>query len=103
MDSKVCEECRYYTRKCGIPNIGDIDWCVKHKRRTEENLYCDDFDNSLNCYDCNQRSEFHYDIDDIEHYCKETGRLVFQQLRSILYKGDFEEYRIVKNKCSKMK
>ena len=103
MVKKTCESCKYYTVKDGVGVINYIAWCVKHKRGTDMNFCCDDFDDSVNCYDCGKRYKYHYDVDDIEHYCKETGRLIYQQLKSDLYKGDFEEDRIVKNTCSKMK
>jgi hypothetical protein len=90
----ICEECNFYTEEFN-PDLNDNDaYCLKDRQFITEDEYkneCINFNNDLNCYDCPERYEQFYEIDDIDHYCKKLNCLIFRQQRSVLYKGDFKK------------
>jgi len=86
----TCEDCNYYTEK--HPDIRqDIQFCVKQNIEITNNKLCVNYDDGLNCYDCPRRYMIYYELNDISHYCKKFNRLLYQQDRSVLYKGDLKK------------
>lgn len=93
-----CEDCNFYTEEYDLEIHDNKSYCIKSKSFLTEIDYergCSNFNNDLNCYDCPERYERFYELDDIDHYCKKLNCLIYQQNRSVLYKGDFQK------KCSK--
>lgn len=91
-----CEDCNYYTEEFNI-DINDLKpYCVKlRKPIPDDNTTCIEYNDNLNCYNCPNRYETHYAIDDVDHYCKKYQLLIYQQTRSVLYKGDFKRKELI--------
>jgi len=86
-----CEECNYYTEEFSTDKRDNVPFCKKLNIETIDNVSCVDFENSLSCFDCDERYEIHYELDDIDHYCKKLKCLIYRQQRSVLYRGDFKQ------------
>ena len=89
-----CEECNFYAEEYNQDAKDNIPYCVKHKKYIKENDVCNDFNNNISCFNCPERYEIYYEINDIEHYCKKYNVLLYQQMRSVLYKGDFKKGKV---------
>lgn len=89
-----CEECNFYIEEYSQDAKDNIPYCVKHKKYIKENDVCNDFNNNISCFNCPERYEIYYEINDIEHYCKKYNVLLYQQMRSVLYKGDFKKGKV---------
>lgn len=97
---KSCEDCNYYTEEFDIDKNDNVPFCIKGNEIKENNC-CEEYNDDIICYDCPERYERFYEIDDIDHYCRKYNCLIFAQQRSVLYKGDFIKNKI--NKCDKLK
>jgi len=96
-----CEDCNYYTEEFDS-EINDLEsYCVKQgKPIQDDSMTCVEYNDNMNCYDCPNRYKTYYEIADIDHYCKKYQLLIYQQIRSVLYKGDFKRKKIVECKDS---
>ena len=96
-----CENCNYYTEEFDI-SINDFKpYCVKSKKQIQDNnKTCIEYNDSMNCYNCPNRYETYYEMDDIDHYCNKYHILIYSQHRSLLYKGDFKRNKIIECKDS---
>lgn len=89
--NKVCDICNYYTEKFDAEMNDHVPFCVKQCMKIKSENPCMEYNDNTNCYDCLNRYEIFYEIDDIDHYCKKVNKLIYRQQRSVLYRGDFEK------------